>query len=202
MLWRCQVWNAKGVFSHTDDLSEKFRKFNAQECRGLKRCTSGWLASLKSLSTVNSEQTIKYRHSLRLIYVVSLRVLLWKFGKRIIAQATRDIFKKDLRVPVYSANATTEGIACSKRSDGGEWCEVKKAMKSRGRTGERGGETLSHLSPSLAFIFSRYFLLRTAPHYLNAWNRLQKERVVKLHSEWVWLWHGALGLQYLCAEMG
>ena len=29
-----------------------------------------------------------------------------------------------------------------------------------------------HLSPSLAFIFSRSFLLRTAPHYLNAWNRL------------------------------
>ena len=32
--------------------------------------------------------------------------------------------------------------------------------------------SLSHLSPSLAFIFSRSFLLRTAPHYLNAWNRL------------------------------
>ena len=31
---------------------------------------------------------------------------------------------------------------------------------------------VSHLSPSLAFIFSRSFLLRTAPHYLNAWNRL------------------------------
>ena len=25
---------------------------------------------------------------------------------------------------------------------------------------------------------------------------------MKLHSEWVWLWHGALGLQYLCADMG
>ena len=32
--------------------------------------------------------------------------------------------------------------------------------------------SLSHLSSSLAFIFSRSFLLRTAPHYLNAWNRL------------------------------
>ena len=51
MLWRCQVWNAKGVFSHTDDLSEILSKSTAQEC---KRCTSGWLASLKSLSTVNS----------------------------------------------------------------------------------------------------------------------------------------------------
>ena len=48
-------------------------------------------------------------------------------------------------------------LACSKRSDSGERCEVKKAMKSRG---------------GLAFIFSRSFLLRTAPHYLNAWNRL------------------------------
>ena len=53
-------------------------------------------------------------------------------------------------------------LACSKRSDRGERCEVKKAMKSRGG--------LSHLSSSLAFIFSRSFLLRT--HYLNAWNRL------------------------------
>ena len=31
---------------------------------------------------------------------------------------------------------------------------------------------ISHLPPSLAFIFSRSFFLRTAPHYLNAWNRL------------------------------
>ena len=52
-------------------------------------------------------------------------------------------------------------LACSKRSDSGERCEVKKAMKSRGG-----------LSPSLAFIFLRSFLLRTASHYLNAWNRL------------------------------
>ena len=51
----------------------------------------------------------------------------------------------------------TRSVACSKRSDSGERCEVKKAMKSRG---------------GLAFIFSRSFLLRTAPHYLNAWNRL------------------------------
>ena len=58
-------------------------------------------------------------------------------------------------------------LACSKRSDSGEPCEVKKAMKSRGGLG-------SHLSSSLAFIFWRSFLLRTAPHYLNAWNRLTK----------------------------
>ena len=36
-------------------------------------------------------------------------------------------------------------------------------MKSRGGLGS---------SSSLGFIFSRSFLLRTAPHYLNAWNRL------------------------------
>ena len=46
--------------------------------------------------------------------------------------------------------------ATGERSDSGERCEVKKAMKSRG---------------GLAFIFSRSFLLRTAPHYLNAWNK-------------------------------
>ena len=41
-------------------------------------------------------------------------------------------------------------LACSERSDSGERCRVKKAMKSRGGS----------------------FLLRTAPQYLNAWNRL------------------------------
>ena len=61
-------------------------------------------------------------------------------------------------------------LACSKRSDSGERCGVKKAMKSRGGLGRE----VSHLSSSLAFIFSRSFLLRTAPHYLNAWNRLLK----------------------------
>ena len=75
----------------------------------------------------------------------------------------------------YRHGYRTEGagvgdrLACSKRSDGGERCEVKKAMKSRGGLGR---EVREHLSPSLAFIFSHSFLLRTAPHCLNAWNRL------------------------------
>ena len=65
-------------------------------------------------------------------------------------------------------NVTTLGyflilfdLACSKRSDSGERCEVKKAMKSR---------------EGLVFIFSRSFLVRTASHYLNAWNRLSLTR--------------------------
>ena len=84
-----------------------------------------------------------------------------------------------------------EKIASSKRSDSGERCEVKKAMKRRGRLGrevrsEWAEETienksyrrsLSHLSSSLAFIFSRS-LLRTTPHYLNACNRLGKKKCV------------------------
>ena len=66
-------------------------------------------------------------------------------------------------------------IACSKRSDSGERSEVKKAMKSRGGLGR---EVLTGVPPltSLAFIFSRSFLLRTAPHYLNAWNRLSSRK--------------------------
>ena len=112
MLWRCHERKRPWHFKLADDLSQILSTSTAQEC---KRCTSGWMASLKSLSTVNPEQTIKCWHSLRLIYAVSLEVLLfihflfWKFGKRIIAQATRDIFKKDLRVHVYSADATTGG---------------------------------------------------------------------------------------------
>ena len=53
----------------------------------------------------------------------------------------RNAFEEIVLLALYS-------IACSKRSDSGERCEVKKAMKSRGD------------SPS--------FLLRTAPRYLNA----------------------------------
>ena len=57
-------------------------------------------------------------------------------------------------------------LACSKRSDSGERCEVKKAMKSR------GGLEREVPSLTLSSIFSRSFLLRTALHYLNARNWL------------------------------
>ena len=63
--------------------------------------------------------------------------------------------------------------ACSKRSDSGEQCEVKKAMKSRGELGRA-------VPPSLTFIFSPSFLLRTTPHYLNAWNRLKMTKKKKI----------------------
>ena len=63
-------------------------------------------------------------------------------------------------------------LACSKRSDSEERCEVKIAMKSRGGLGREVREpSLTSPTPSLLF-FSRSFFLRTAPHYLNAWNRL------------------------------
>ena len=32
------------------------------------------------------------------------------------------------------------GVACSRRSDSGEWWEVKKEMKSRGETWESGAQ--------------------------------------------------------------
>ena len=49
-------------------------------------------------------------------------------------------------------------------------------MKSRGGLG-REVHLTSHLSSSLAFTFSRSLLLCTAPHYLNAWNRLRRRRL-------------------------
>ena len=56
-------------------------------------------------------------------------------------------------------------LPCFRCSDSGERCEVKKEMKSRGGTGESGAVrvycSLSHLSPSLVFIFSHSLLLRT-----------------------------------------
>ena len=81
----------------------------------------------------------------------------------------------------FSKTTNYRLLACSKRSDSGERCEVKKAMKVEGDWGER-------CSSSLAFIFSRSFLLRTAPHYLNAWKRLIVFRFV----------HPCLLLYFLC----
>ena len=59
---------------------------------------------------------------------------------------------------------TLRGNAC--HAGYGERCEVKKAMKSR------GGLEREVPSLTLSSIFSRSFLLRTAPHYLNARNWL------------------------------
>ena len=65
-------------------------------------------------------------------------------------------------------------LPCSKRSDCGERCEVKKAMKSRGRLRREV------LLPR--FYFSRSFLLRIAPHYLNAWSRLKSPKRAFSHD--------------------
>ena len=46
-------------------------------------------------------------------------------------------------------------IACSKRSDSGEQCKVKKAIKSRGGTGERGEGTLVRILNKSAFRYTR-----------------------------------------------
>ena len=98
-------------------------------------------------------------------------------------------------VPVVRTDVKSRDyLACSKRSDSGERCEVKKAMKSRGGLGTEVRErSLSHLSPSLAFIFSRSFLRRTAPHYLNAWNRLVITKISWMIDYQIFL---AMGLRY------
>ena len=60
-----------------------------------------------------------------------------------------------------------------KRSDSGERCEVKKGMKSRGGLGREVRELPLSPLPLPRFYFFALLLLRTAPHYLNAWNRLK-----------------------------
>ena len=57
-------------------------------------------------------------------------------------------------------------LACSRRSDGGERCEVKRSGKNKS---EEGGEVREG-TPPLLFIANS--LLRTVLNYLNAWNRL------------------------------
>ena len=106
------------------------------------------------------KKTVRYRGSLhRRSTVVSL---VGVTGKESCGVAWLKRGVQLNRVLVVTFNSA---LACSKRSDSGERCAVKKAMKSRGGR-----------SSSLAFIFSRSFLLRTAPHYLNTWNRLTQHK--------------------------
>ena len=65
------------------------------------------------------------------------------------------------------------------------WCGLT-GRKSLFKTNLTG---VPSLTSSLAFIFPRSFLLRTAPHYLNAWNRLQllmtkSGRILCLMRKW------------------
>ena len=57
-----------------------------------------------------------------------------------------------------------EILACSRRSDSGERCEVKRSAKNKSEV----GGPLSLVS----LYFSSLSLLRTALHNLNAWNRV------------------------------
>lgn len=60
-------------------------------------------------------------------------------------------------------------LACSKCSDGGEWCKESRGKKSgRKEKGERRVSSPSLLALSTSFFFSLAFLC-TVPHYLNAW---------------------------------
>ena len=80
---------------------------------------------------------------------------------------------------VSKKRSTSVSLACSKRSDSGERCEVKKGMKSRGGLGREVRELPLSPLPLPRFYFFALLLLRTAPHYLNAWNRLQSQ----IHSK-------------------
>ena len=70
------------------------------------------------------------------------------------------------------SSVAAQSIACSKRLDSGQRCEVKKAMKSRGGLGREVREPSPTSPPPSIFMFSHSFLLCNAPHQLNAWNRL------------------------------
>ena len=80
---------------------------------------------------------------------------------------------------IRASYANTRRLACSKRSDSGERCEVKKVIKNRGGLGR---EVRDSPLPLPCFFFSHSFLLLTAPHYLNAWNRLIRDEVKGLQN--------------------
>ena len=64
------------------------------------------------------------------------------------------------------------GVACSRRSDSGGGCEEKRSAKKKKNEG--GGEVREGTTPlsPVPLYFLSLSLLRTALHYLNAWNRL------------------------------
>ena len=93
--------------------------------------------------------------------------------------------KKSEHFRFTHAFSLTAYVACSKRSDSGERCEVKKAIKSRGGLG-REVFPLSPL-PLPRFYFFRAPFYFAPLHYLNAWNRLQPTRsLVSLVTSSVW----------------
>ena len=53
----------------------------------------------------------------------------------------------------YRDNIWMIELACCRRADREEQCEVKKAMKSRGGIGESGAGSLSPASPPPPFLF-------------------------------------------------
>ena len=94
--------------------------------------------------------------------------MLWNFEKQIApcVNTGRELSFEWSHQRIWS----TVSIACSKRSDSGERCEVKIAIKSRGGLGRE------YLSPSLAFIF---FALLFTSHRSPLSERLEQATVSK-----------------------
>ena len=51
------------------------------------------------------------------------------------------------------------------------------------RNVQQASDLIACSKRSLSFIFSRSFLVRTAPHYLNAWNRLVTLSLSEVETE-------------------
>ena len=68
------------------------------------------------------------------------------------------IARETVNLPALFAIRMERGLACSKRSDSGERCEVKKAMKSRGGLGrEVRVPSLTSPPPSLLFFRAPFY---------------------------------------------
>ena len=80
-------------------------------------------------------------------------------------------FSSHLSVTIKRLHVTSR----SKRSDSGERCEVKIAMKGRGGLGRGAGTPLSPSPLPRFYFFALPF--STAPYYLNAWNRLTCNKI-------------------------
>ena len=72
----------------------------------------------------------------------------------------------------FKGDSKRNSGSLSRRSDSGERCEVKRRKARKNKSVRGGGEVPAPLSP-VPLYFSSLFFLRTALHYLNAWNRLQ-----------------------------
>ena len=91
------------------------------------------------------------------LFFKSFRRLWRTYGRQVSRKTVSCSLRFDLGVYMRRITYDSATVACSKRSDSGERCEVKKAMKSRGGLGSEVREPLSPLLLPRFYFFALLF---------------------------------------------